>query len=72
MSKFTLNINGVPKTVDLADDTPELEVNWKDVVIVQGDLDPAYGSQSAGGSRSTPTNYEEFHRLGATDRTMSC
>jgi isoquinoline 1-oxidoreductase beta subunit len=48
----------------------ELEVNWKDVVIVQGDLDPVYGSQSAGGSRSTPTNYEEFHRLGATARTM--
>jgi isoquinoline 1-oxidoreductase beta subunit len=48
----------------------ELEVNWKDVVIVQGDLDPAYGSQNAGGSRSTPTNYEEFHRLGATARTM--
>jgi isoquinoline 1-oxidoreductase beta subunit len=48
----------------------ELEVNWKDVVIVQGDFDPAYGSQSAGGSRSTPTNYEEFHRLGATARTM--
>jgi isoquinoline 1-oxidoreductase beta subunit len=48
----------------------ELEVNWKDVVIVQGDLDPIYGSQSAGGSRSTPTNYEEFHRLGATARSM--
>lgn len=48
----------------------ELEVDWRDVVIVQGDLDPAYGSQSAGGSRSTPTHYEEFHRLGATARTM--
>ncbi|MFU8787443.1 MAG: molybdopterin cofactor-binding domain-containing protein [Methylobacter sp.] len=48
----------------------ELEVNWKDVVIVQGDLDPIYGSQSAGGSRSTPTNYEDFHQLGATARTM--
>jgi isoquinoline 1-oxidoreductase beta subunit len=48
----------------------ELEVDWKDVVIKQGDLDPVYGSQSAGGSRSTPTNYEEFHRLGATARTM--
>jgi isoquinoline 1-oxidoreductase beta subunit len=48
----------------------ELEVNWKDVVIVQGDLDAAYGSQSAGGSRSTPNNYNEFHRLGATARTM--
>jgi isoquinoline 1-oxidoreductase beta subunit len=48
----------------------ELEVNWRDVVIVQGDLDPAYGSQSAGGSTSTPNNYMEFHRLGATARTM--
>lgn len=48
----------------------ELEVNWQDVVIVQGDLDPAYGSQSAGGSRSTPTNYEAFLRLGAVARTM--
>jgi isoquinoline 1-oxidoreductase beta subunit len=25
----------------------ELEVNWKDVTIVQGDLNPIYGSQSA-------------------------
>src|SRR5947208_842085 len=46
----------------------ELEVNWKDVVIVQGDLDPAYGGQSAGGSTSTPNNYKEFHLLGATAR----
>ncbi|MGA2551740.1 MAG: molybdopterin cofactor-binding domain-containing protein [Burkholderiaceae bacterium] len=48
----------------------ELEVSWKDVAIVQGDLNAAYGSQSAGGSRSTPTNYVDFHRLGATARTM--
>ena len=48
----------------------ELEVNWKDVVIVQGDLDPVYGRQSAGGSRSTPENYTDFQRLGATARTM--
>ncbi|MFZ6657343.1 molybdopterin cofactor-binding domain-containing protein [Undibacterium sp. TJN19] len=48
----------------------ELEVSWKDVRIVQGDLNPAYGSQGAGGSTSTPTNYNEFHRLGATARTM--
>jgi isoquinoline 1-oxidoreductase beta subunit len=48
----------------------ELEVNWKDVLIVQGDLDPVYGRQSAGGSTSTPVNYEEFRRLGATARTM--
>ena len=48
----------------------ELEVSWKDVRIVQGDLDPAYGRQSAGGSTSTPTNYEDFRRLGATARAM--
>ena len=48
----------------------ELEVNWKDVRIVQGDLNPAYGNQSAGGSTSTPNNYNDFHRLGATARTM--
>ena len=48
----------------------ELEVSWQDVKIIQGDLDPIYGSQSAGGSRSTPTNYEEFHKLGATARTL--
>ena len=48
----------------------ELEVNWEDLVIVQGDLDPIYGRQSAGGSTSTPVNYEEFRRLGATARTM--
>jgi isoquinoline 1-oxidoreductase beta subunit len=48
----------------------ELEVDWKDVRIVQGDLDPAYGGQSAGGSTSTPNNYNDFHRLGATARTL--
>ena len=48
----------------------ELDVKWQDVNIIQGDLDPIYGSQSAGGSRSTPTNYEEFHKLGATARTL--
>jgi isoquinoline 1-oxidoreductase beta subunit len=48
----------------------ELEVDWSDVRVVQGDLNPAYGPQGAGGSTSTPTNYENFHRLGATARTM--
>jgi isoquinoline 1-oxidoreductase beta subunit len=48
----------------------ELEIDWKDVRIVQGDLNPAYGSQGAGGSTSTPTNYNDFHRLGATARTI--
>lgn len=48
----------------------ELDVNWRDVRIVQGDLNPIYGSQSAGGSTSTPTNYNEFRRLGATARAL--
>ena len=48
----------------------ELEVNWKDVRIVQGDLNPVYGEQWAGGSQSTPTNYNEFLKLGAVARTM--
>ena len=48
----------------------ELEVNWKDVVIVQADLNPIYGDQFAGGSLSTPMNYNEFLKLGAAARTM--
>ncbi len=48
----------------------ELEVDWKDVRIVQGDLNPAYGNQTAGGSTSTPNNYSNFLLLGATARTM--
>src|SRR5574343_582460 len=48
----------------------ELDVRWQDVRIEQGDLDPAYGNQSAGGSTSTPNNYTDFQRLGATARLL--
>ena len=49
----------------------QLEVPWRGITIEQGDFDEkAYGGQSAGGSRSTPNNYDNFHLLGATVRTM--
>ena len=49
----------------------QLEVPWKDIAIEQGDFDEKkYGGQSAGGSQSTPSNYDNFHVLGATVRTM--
>lgn len=48
----------------------QLEVSWKDITIEQGDFDEKFGGQSAGGSNSTPSNYDNFHLLGATARTM--
>ncbi|MCE2863057.1 MAG: molybdopterin-dependent oxidoreductase [Opitutaceae bacterium] len=49
----------------------QMEVPWQGITIEQGDFDEKlYGGQSAGGSRSTPNNYDTFHLLGATVRTM--
>ncbi len=48
----------------------ELEVDWKDVVVEQGDLDAAYGNQFTGASTSTLKNYQPFRVLGATARSM--
>src|ERR1043166_3887386 len=56
----------------------EFDVDWKQVKIEQGDLDPKYGAdagvpnlrQNEGGSTATPQNWMPMRNVGATARAM--
>lgn len=49
----------------------ELEIPWEKVTVEQAPVDArAFGHQMAGGSMSTPNNYDRLRRMGAVARTM--
>ena len=48
----------------------ELDADWSRVRVEQGDLDPRYGDQFAGGSAVIRTSWEPLRQAGATARVM--
>jgi isoquinoline 1-oxidoreductase beta subunit len=48
----------------------ELDVPWEQVVVRQGDLNPAFGRQFSVGSQSTVSNFAPLRRAGATARAV--
>lgn len=48
----------------------ELDADWSRVTVEQGDLDPRYGDQFAGGSAVVRTSWTPLRQAGATARAM--
>jgi isoquinoline 1-oxidoreductase subunit beta len=48
----------------------ELEVDWKQIEVIQGDLHPGLGDQFAGGSTAIKENFNELRQVGASAREI--